>query len=671
MSVMNYQSINQIILLICLLITVCLIPALAADENEISDISGLGTSTTILPEPSEFTVWPEAPVVDITGINAVNFPQVMTYVTVNTPEGRAGELTAEDFEIYENGALMDISSVKFPDSSTRTKLDLAIVFDESGSMSEEIAGLKIKVKELTDSIADANIDCRYALISFRDEVTVRQGWTSSPSVLKSAIETLEASGGDDAPEANLDAIEAVLKLGFRPDAQHMIIDITDSTTHYRDDGTSFSNYIIPETAEHLLSNGTSYILVGPSSVSGQFTVHTDKKELVKALGGSGLFIDIHSNEFSKILGRIQSIITQTYTIGYQTSQPFVEGRKATVEVRVGSESGVGEYTIVERSAIPDSSYEERELSQFNGRDDALSTFGASIVDITGINAVNFPYIISYVTVNTPVGRAGGLIEDDFQVFEGGKLMDITSFTFTDSSSPTTLDLVIVFDDTGSMQDEIDGLKEKVLDLTDRISSASIDCRYALISFKDTVTVRQEWTSEPSVIKTAVDGLVAIDGFDAPEANLDAIEAALALGFRPDAQHMIIDITDSTTHYRNDGTPFSQSTIAETALNLISNGTSFILVGPTEVTGAFDSENDKRELVKALGGSGLFIDIHSDDFLLILESIQGVITQTYTIGYYTPDLNADGARRTVMVQVTDDADSGQYIARVSSHTISVE
>jgi len=162
----------------------------------------------------------------------------------------------------------------------------------------------------------------------------------------------------------------------------------------------------------------------------------------------------------------------------------------------------------------------------------------------------------------------------------------------------------------------------------------------------------------------VDGLNASEGFDAPEVDLDAIETALEMGFRSDAQHMILDITDDVTHYRDDGTPFSNYTIPETASHLLSNGTSYILVGPTVVSGSFDSNNDKRELVKALGGSGLFIDIHSNDFSAILDNIQGIITQTYTIGYFSPNQNIDGGKRTVQVQVGADTDSGQYIAVLS-------
>lgn len=647
---------------------VCIFFILACIITIIISASVVATSSNVLPTTDTPLSIPGTSVVEITGINAVNFPNVITYVTVNTPEGKQGELTKEDFQVYENGNLMEITSIKFPDKKNRTKLDLAILFDETGSMSEEISDIKIKVKELTDNLASANIDCRYSLVSFRDIVSIKQEWTSDTSLIKNAVDRLEADGGDDAPEVNLDAIETALISGFRPDAQHMIIDITDSMTHYRDDGTSFSQYTIPETASHLLSNGTSYILVGPASVSGQFNVHTDKKELVKALGGSGLFIDIHSDEFSVILDKIQAIITQTYTISYYTPEFYPEGKKVTLEVQVGPTTDSGQFTILKQDGIsrtaPLNPVSE-ELDTVIIRDtDGISTLGRSIVDITGINAVNFPYILTYVTVNTSSGRVGDLTKDDFQVYENGELMDIDSFTFTDSSEKTNLDLAIVFDDTGSLVDEIEDMKEKVNDLTDRIISANIDCRYSLITFKDTVVVKQEWTNDPAVIKDAIESLNASEGFDDPEVNLDAIEKALEFGFRPDAQHMILDITDSTTHYVKDGTPFSNYTIPETAGHLLTNGASFILVGPTTVAGTFDLNNDMRELVKSLGGSGLFIDIHSDDFSAILDRIKGVITQTYIIGHYSPDKNSGESVKTVRILVEDNEDIGQYTIRIT-------
>jgi len=650
--IMNTKKLTWFLILVCIALTLLQagLPALA---DSVSQVSSVPISM------------PGSSVVEITGVNAVNFPNVITYVRVNTPEGREGQLRKEDFHIFEDGELMETASVQFPDKTSRTKLDLAIVFDETGSMSEEIADLKAKVKQLTDNLASANIDCRYSLISFNDEVIIKQGWTSDPAIMKNAVDGLEADGGDDAPEVNLDAIETTLLSGFRPDAQHMILDITDSMTHYRGDGTEFSQFTIPETTEHLISNGTSYILVGPASTSGGYTIHSDKKELVKALGGSGLFIDIHSDEFSVILDKIQSIITETYTIWYYSPNYHEKDKKISIEVRVGDDFDSGLFTV---SHIQDSLAAPLPLITYQTSDqetgisdisDEISTLGRSIVDITGINAVNFPYILSYVTVNTTDGRSGELTETDFKVYEDDELMNITSFSFTDSSDKTSLDLVIVFDDTGSLVGEIGDMKEKIHGLTESISAANIDCRYSLISFKDSVVVQQEWTSDPAVIRKAIDSLTAEEGFDDPEVNLDAIETALGFGFRPDAQHMILDITDSTTHYRGDGTRFSKYTIPETADHLLDNGTSFILVGPTTVPGVFNENNDKRELIKSLGGSGLFIDIHGDDFSAILDRIQGVITQTYIIGYYTPDEITDGGKRTVRIIVKNNEDSGQY------------
>lgn len=219
--------------------------------------------------------------------------------------------------------------------------------------------------------------------------------------------------------------------------------------------------------------------------------------------------------------------------------------------------------------------------------------------------------------------------------------DMVKILHSNSSGGTRLDLAILFDDTGSLDKEITALKKKVHDLTNNITLSQIDCRYALISFKDTATIQQGWTSDPVVIKRAVDALEAIGGDDAPEADLDAIETALSLGFRPDAYHMILDITDERTHYRGDGTAFSQYTIQDTINDLINNSISYILVGPVSVTDPFNPQNDKKEIVYALGENGLFIDIDSDNFSDILDTLMGIITTTYTTENAT--LNQNGVR----------------------------
>lgn len=248
------------------------------------------------------------------------------------------------------------------DTTQGTKLDLAILFDDTGSMDHAIIDLKAKVNDLTNSITSSKIDCRYSLISFKDIVTIRQNWTSDPGVIKRAVDALEASGGDDTPEADLDAIETALSLGFRPDAYHMILDITDERTHYRGDGTAFSEYTISDIVSNLTSKKVSYILVGPAALTDPFNSLNDKKEIVYALGENGLFIDINSDDLSHILDTIMGIITKTYTTGNAILNQKESGNVSPVPVTGGADSegvinGTGESSSAGSDEAVFSSYD--------------------------------------------------------------------------------------------------------------------------------------------------------------------------------------------------------------------------------------------------------------------------------------------------------------------------
>jgi len=63
--------------------------------------------------------------------------------------------------------------------------------------------------------------------------------------------------------------------------------------------------------------------------------------------------------------------------------------------------------------------------------------------------------------------------EDFKVEEDGNEAAIDNFYFTGNASGQKLDLAIVFDETTSMDDEIDALKSKVKDLTKKSILASL------------------------------------------------------------------------------------------------------------------------------------------------------------------------------------------------------
>lgn len=275
---------------------------------------------------------------------------------------------------------------------------------------------------------------------------------------------------------------------------------------------------------------------------------------------------------------------------------------------------------------------------------------SEFVDILSVDPSNYPEIHLNIRVDTEAGRDGELTEEDFKIIENDVEQAIESFSFASTSA----DVVFVFDDTGSMFDEIAAMKSGVKGLTDDIESTGIDARYGLVSFKDFVETDLAFTDDADALKAAVDSLSAFGGGDGPEDNFDAIMTALDLGFRDDAQKVVVDITDAPSHYDGDGSGVSEHTLNEVATNLTESGAAYIAVAPD----LDDPDASKKTLANEIGG--LWIDIASADFSVILEEITEVVVTAYVVEYITDA--APGESRTVGVEVTDpeegtDSDSG--------------
>jgi hypothetical protein len=256
-------------------------------------------------------------------------------------------------------------------------------------------------------------------------------------------------------------------------------------------------------------------------------------------------------------------------------------------------------------------------------------------------------------------RPGNLKKENFKVKEEGSDAAIDNFYFTGNASGHRLDLAVVFDDTGSMQSQIDAMKAKVKDLTDTIKASGINANYSLVAFKDSVSVKTNWTNDPEVLRKSVDALSAYSGNDEPEVALDAIEAVLSMGFRTDAQKVILAITDAHAHHKDDGSGFSKYTKDQIEKDLKGQGVIFIPVSPT-----FDKPTgyvDLREIANEI--QSIWIDTKSADFSAILEQFKGILTGNYVIEYTSPDQTTFGNRNvTVTVGApgcVEDSDSSLY------------
>lgn len=118
------------------------------------------------------------------------------------------------------------------------------------------------------------------------------------------------------------------------------------------------------------------------------------------------------------------------------------------------------------------------------------------------------------------------------------------------------DIMFVLDCTGSMQGEIDGIKDAIISFADSIKSDGVRARVGLIQFRDRLIHEEHqvltfngeiFTSDPAIFRNEVAKLKASGGGDEPESSLDAILLALRQPFSNVASKVIVLVTDASPH----------------------------------------------------------------------------------------------------------------------------
>ena len=134
----------------------------------------------------------------ILGIDSTAYPKVKASVFVDKFCAMAENLKQENFKVKEDINNVAIDNFYFSGNASGQKLDLAIVFDDTGSMDNELNALKSKVKDLTSKINSSKLDARYSLFTVNGDVVVTKiNWTNDTEPFINTISKLSASGGDD------------------------------------------------------------------------------------------------------------------------------------------------------------------------------------------------------------------------------------------------------------------------------------------------------------------------------------------------------------------------------------------------------------------------------------------------------------------------------------------
>ena len=267
--------------------------------------------------------------------------------------------------------------------------------------------------------------------------------------------------------------------------------------------------------------------------------------------------------------------------------------------------------------------------------------------------------------------------DQVKILENGKPARIVDFRGLSQGRP--VDIVFVMDVTESMQPYIDAVKQNVIAFVRDLAAHKRDYRLGLVTFEDYVVskyadcncaYRNRMTSDVNEFIGWVGSLHASGGGDIPEDQLDALAYAAAFPFRPNAQGILILITDAPCHYAGDGSAFSAHDAAfwahhqrgeqvtaltgrEVAATLKRDGLTLYAVAPPPFIAP-----QYAEIVGATRGRLYNIVTHESRFPDLVREIGHSIATQYSLAYQSPCPVEDGTERTVVLKVNYEGQAGE-------------
>ena len=290
-------------------------------------------------------------VVSVTNPHLENFANggaVGLYFSATDMRGQpVGQLTPENVEVQEDGQAVQI--IDFRGEQQGRPVDIVVVFDVTESMGPFIDGMKVATVAFADSLAKANRDYRLGLVTFEDYI-IRDDkvFTRSAREFKSWVGSLRPSGGGDIPENSLDALLLASHFPFRPDAQAVVILITDAPNHTRGDGSEKDS---PYGREITQLTGAEVLVeikkanLNVFSISPPPFIAPDLHNMAKATSGRHYNIVSEGERFPELIGEIGRSLASQYFLTYLSPRPIEDGTEREVALTLSHPNGGGEARV--------------------------------------------------------------------------------------------------------------------------------------------------------------------------------------------------------------------------------------------------------------------------------------------------------------------------------------
>jgi hypothetical protein len=272
-----------------------------------------------------------------------------------------GNLRPDNVKVFEDGKEAKI--IDFRGVGQGRPVDIVFVLDVTESMQPYIDAVKQNVIAFAQDLQSNSRDYRLGLVTFEDYVVsaypdcncaYRNSFTSDVKQFTDWVGTLHAGGGGDIPEDQLDALSYAAKFPFRPEAEGIIIIVTDAPPHHDGDGSADSAHdqafwdhhtrgqqvtdlTGTKVADQLKKNGlTLYAVVPPPFIAPEY------QEIVDATHGRSYNIITEEGRFPSLVREIGHSIATEYSLTYRTPRPIEDGTNRSVELKVDYNGQSGE-----------------------------------------------------------------------------------------------------------------------------------------------------------------------------------------------------------------------------------------------------------------------------------------------------------------------------------------
>jgi len=177
---------------------------------------------------------------------------------ISTPTRKSGSKFGEILPGLARGIM---------ERATQKKMDVVFLVDATGSMRDNVRGVRDYIHNFADPIEDNDFDVALGLVEFTDlEIKKAKvvGLTKKQKKFRKWLDKTVFFGGTDLPESGYEAlIDALNETDFRKDSQRFFILISDAPQHGLDyDGKS--RYSLDRIVSILNAEGITVDVVGAS-----------------------------------------------------------------------------------------------------------------------------------------------------------------------------------------------------------------------------------------------------------------------------------------------------------------------------------------------------------------------------------------------------------------------